>query len=68
MGDKFWLCSCQRGLFHPAREQGFSFLVFYVSDSYLIVKGPNSPLQCHMRKFNRPAWSSELKCEMKVFS
>lgn len=32
------------------------------------MKGPNSPLQCHMRKFNRPAWSSELKCEMKVFS
>ena len=39
-----------------------------ITDSYLIVKGPNSPLQCHMRKFNRPAWSSEPKCEMKVFS
>lgn len=39
-----------------------------ITDSYLIVKGPNGPLQCHTKKFNRPAWSSELKCEMKVFS
>lgn len=39
-----------------------------ISDSYLIAKGPNSPPRCHTRKFNRLAWSSELQCEMKVFS
>lgn len=39
-----------------------------ITDSYLIVKGPNSPLQCHTKKPNRSAWSSEPKCEMKDFS
>lgn len=39
-----------------------------ITDSYLIVKGPNSPPQRHTRKPNRSAWSSEPKCEMKDFS
>lgn len=57
------------GAFSPCKGAGILIShLLCISDSYLIVKGPNSPLQCHTRKFNRPAWSSELKCEMKVFS